>query len=105
MLQVSWRAWSGCCPRKNHPKSLAGRAEILEFTKKAPALPESPPDDSHAMKKSDANSRMADQKSMMENMRDQMGPYTPRELYPSLMHLPDLSPEKRAEIEQLLFNA
>ncbi len=30
-----------------------------------------------------------------------MGPYTPRELYPSLMQLPDLSPEKRAEIKRL----
>ncbi len=35
------------------------------------------------------------------SMREAMGPYTPRELYPSLMALPDLSPEKRAEIEQL----
>ena len=41
----------------------------------------------------------------IENMRDdmlrRMGPYTPRELYPSLMQLPDLSPEKQAEIERL----
>ncbi len=35
------------------------------------------------------------------SMRETMGPYTPRELYPSLMQLPDLSPEKRAEIERL----
>ncbi len=34
-------------------------------------------------------------------MKDAMGPYTPRELYPSLMQLPDLSPEKRAEIKRL----
>ncbi len=35
------------------------------------------------------------------DMKDAMGPYTPRELYPSLMQLPDLSPEKRAEIKRL----
>ena len=34
-------------------------------------------------------------------MLRRMGPYTPRELYPSLMQLPDLSPEKQAEIERL----
>jgi len=35
----------------------------------------------------------------MDDMGRAMGPYTPRELYPSLMQLPDLSPEKREEIE------
>ncbi len=28
-----------------------------------------------------------------------MGPYTPRELYPSLMQISELSPEKRTEVE------
>ncbi len=34
-------------------------------------------------------------------MARRMGPYTPRELYPSLMQLPDLSPEERADIKRL----
>ena len=34
-------------------------------------------------------------------MARRMGPYTPRELYPSLMQLPDLSPEEREEIKRL----
>ncbi|WP_430453363.1 2Fe-2S iron-sulfur cluster-binding protein [Rhodopirellula europaea] len=38
--------------------------------------------------------------SMKTEMLRHMGPYTPRELYPSLMQLPELSPEKRADIEQ-----
>ena len=37
-----------------------------------------------------------------DEMRRLMGErYTPRELYPSLMQLPDLSPEQRAEITRL----
>ncbi len=35
------------------------------------------------------------------DMLRSMGPYTPRELYPALMQLPDLSPEQRAEIKRL----
>ncbi len=38
---------------------------------------------------------------MRDDMARRMGPYTPRELYPSLMQLPDLSPEERAEIKRL----
>ena len=39
-------------------------------------------------------------KGMGEMMRRRMGPFTPREFYPSLMRLPELSPEKRAEIKR-----
>ena len=39
-------------------------------------------------------------RNTMDDMLRVMGPYTPREFYPSLMQLPDLSPEKRAEIER-----
>ncbi len=37
----------------------------------------------------------------MEKMMEAMGAPPPKELYPSLMDLPNLPPEKRAEIEQL----
>lgn len=37
----------------------------------------------------------------MEGMMDKMGVPPPKEFYPSLMDLPDLSPEKRAEVERL----
>lgn len=38
---------------------------------------------------------------MMDQMMEKMGAPKPRDLYPSLMALPDLPPEKRAEIEGL----
>ena len=44
---------------------------------------------------------MSDPKNMKDDMLSRMGPYTPRELYPSLIQLPGLSPEKRAEIKRL----
>ena len=56
------------------------------------------------------SSSSPDQKKEMMGMKEKetkadmlrvMGPYTPREFYPSLMQLPDLSPEKRAEIKRL----
>ena len=50
--------------------------------------------------KSDAQ-HAENQEAAKNEMFSRMGPYTPRELYPSLMQLPDLSPEKRAEIERL----
>jgi len=37
----------------------------------------------------------------MGEMMDQMGKTPPKELYPSLIELPDLSPENRAELERL----
>ena len=40
-------------------------------------------------------------KQRADEMLRRMGPYTPRELYPSLMQLPELSPEKREEIKRL----
>lgn len=46
-------------------------------------------------------SGMPTPQDMRDDMRRLMGPYTPREFYPSLMHLPDLSREKRAEIKRL----
>jgi len=42
-----------------------------------------------------------DLQEMRDDMARRMGPYTPRELYPSLMQLPDLSPEEREEIKRL----
>jgi glycine betaine catabolism B len=38
---------------------------------------------------------------MMDEMMKRMGAPPPKELYPSLMELPDLPPEKRAEVERL----
>ena len=37
---------------------------------------------------------------MRDDMLQRMGTYTPRELYPSLMQLPDFSPEERPEIKR-----
>ncbi len=52
------------------------------------------------MNKEVMNKEMS-QQDMKADMLRRMGPYTPREFYPSLMQLPDLSPEKRAEIKRL----
>ncbi len=49
----------------------------------------------------DTPSGLPDSDDKKDDMLRRMGPYTPRELYPSLMQLPDLSPEKRAEIKRL----
>ena len=38
---------------------------------------------------------------MMDGMMDKMGAPKPKDLYPSLMNLPDLPQEKRDEIKQL----
>ncbi len=77
-------------------KSRAQRPGVIELSKKVP----DPPDEKSKPQKAAAKGGMADHRGMMENMRNHMGPYTPRELYPSLMHLPDLSPEKREEIKR-----
>lgn len=83
------------------PKSGELRAEILEFSKKTADLSESSPDEQREQKKAAAKNHMTDHKGMMADMRNHMGPYTPRELYPSLMQLPKLSSEKREKIERL----
>lgn len=72
------------------------RSGVIELSKKVP----DPPDEKSETQKAAMKGGMADHRGMMENMRKHMGPYTPRELYPSLMHLPDLSPEKREEIKR-----
>ena len=41
-----------------------------------------------------------DMQDMRDDMLQRMGTYTPRELYPSLMQLPDFSPEERPEIKR-----
>jgi glycine betaine catabolism B len=44
---------------------------------------------------------MGQMQGQMEGMMEKMGVPPPKEFYPSLMDLPNLSPEKRAEIERL----
>ena len=62
-------------------------ANETEPDKKAPSSP-------------DQQKEMTKKGMMEEGMKADMvrvmGPYTPREFYPSLMQLPDLSPQKRA---------
>jgi hypothetical protein len=72
------------------------RADDIEPDKKAPG----PPDQKRQNQKEDTIGGTPDPKDMTVDTLRRMGPYTPRELYPSLMQLPDLSPEKRAEIKR-----
>jgi len=69
----------------HHPDQAAGAT---------PAASAMPPGEKPAEKPSDAG--MGDMGKMMEGM----GKPPPKELYPSLMALPELTPEKRREVEQ-----
>ncbi len=73
------------------------QADDIEPDKQAPGSP----DQESGNKKKDTTGGISGLKNMRDDTLRRMGPYTPRELYPSLMQLGDLSSEKRAEIKQL----
>ncbi len=62
---------------------------------------QAPPQPSEDQRAENVEPEKPTPQNMMDDMRSRMGPYTPREFYPSLMQLPDLSPQKRAEIKRL----
>ena len=77
-------------------KSDEQRSEDIEPEEKVPGQL----GQKHEKKKEHATGGMPDLEDMRDDMLGRMGPYTPRELYPLLMQLPDLSPEKRAELKR-----
>ncbi|MCZ6834369.1 MAG: FAD-binding oxidoreductase [Planctomycetota bacterium] len=63
---------------------------------------QAPPSQSEEQPPNNVDSEKPTSQEMKDDMLRLMGQnYTPRELYPSLMQLPDLSPQKRAEIKRL----
>ena len=64
--------------------------------KNASPTPQQTPDNAKSMSQPSASPGMGEMEQMMERTAT-----PPKELYPALMDLPDLSPEKRAEVERL----
>lgn len=75
--------------------SLDVSASLAQDNQSSQGEPSAPKEQSEAS----TPSKQMDDLKKAEMLR-RMGPYTPRELYPSLMRLPELAPDKRAEIEQ-----
>lgn len=89
-LGLSWTAANAQAPPQDH--------NVHHPDKKATAspTPQKTPGNAKSMSQSSPGSGMADMEQMMERAGA-----PPKELYPTLMDLPELSPQRRAEVERL----
>ena len=86
-----WTVASGQAPTPDHTVHHPGKNANAQT-----ATPSQTPNKTEPMSQPSASPGMGDMEQMMERAASQ-----PKEFYPTLMDLPELSPELRAEVERL----